>query len=111
MESPFSGGVMSPWLAYGWLAVVYAVLATRWAVLGRLPEMQHRPLEQRMDWAVWLSLANGLALLYRGEVGPYATSGLFRGFNGWCWVVVIANGSCGLAVSFLLRYADSIAKT
>ena len=29
---------------------------------------------------------------------------------GLC-VVVVANGSCGLAVSFLLRYADSIAKT
>lgn len=61
MMAVMAASVMSPWLAYGWLAVVYAVLATRWAVLGRLPEMQHRPLEQRMDWAVWLSLANGLA--------------------------------------------------
>jgi len=66
---------------------------------------------QNVQLYVFGILANGVALLYRGEVGPYATSGLFRGFNGWCWVVVVANGTCGLAVSFLLRYADSIAKT
>ncbi|MDH0865680.1 hybrid sensor histidine kinase/response regulator [Mitsuaria sp. GD03876] len=55
-----AANVMSPAWAYGWLAVVYLVLALRWAVLGRLPEMHERPLEQRMRWAVGLSLVNGL---------------------------------------------------
>ena len=48
---------------------------------------------------------------YRAELGPYAETPLLHGFNAWACVVVVANGSCGLAVSFLLRYADSIAKT
>ena len=60
MMAVMAAQVMSPWLAYGWLMAVFAVLALRWAVLGRLPEMHHRPLEQRLDWAVWLSLANGM---------------------------------------------------
>lgn len=55
--------------------------------------------------------ANVLALLYRKEIGPQATTSLLHGFNFWAVVTVITNGSCGLAVSFLLRYADSIAKT
>ncbi|WP_416759203.1 ATP-binding protein [Roseateles sp. So40a] len=60
MMAVMAAQVMSPWLAYGWLVAVFAVLGLRWAVLGRLPEMHHRPLEQRLDWAVWLSLANGM---------------------------------------------------
>ncbi len=60
MMAVMAAQVMSPWLAYGWLVAVFAVLALRWAMLGRLPEMHHRPLEQRLDWAVWLSLANGM---------------------------------------------------
>lgn len=56
-------------------------------------------------------LANLSALLYRNEIGPSAETSLFHGFNAWAVVVVVANGSCGLAVSFMLRYADSIAKT
>ena len=52
-----------------------------------------------------------MALLYRQEIGPAAETSLLHGFNFWAVVTVITNGSCGLAVSFLLRYADSIAKT
>ncbi|KAH8044921.1 pyrimidine nucleotide-sugar transmembrane transporter [Aureococcus anophagefferens] len=44
----------------------------------------------------------------RGRRGP---SPLFAGFNVWGSVATVANGCCGLAVSFMLRYADSIAKT
>ena len=66
---------------------------------------------QNVQLYVFGILANVLALLWRNEIGPSATTSLFHGFNGWACVVVVANGSCGLAVSFLLRYADSIAKT
>ncbi|KAJ8606921.1 hypothetical protein CTAYLR_008630 [Chrysophaeum taylorii] len=55
--------------------------------------------------------ANLAALLLRDEIGPRASSPLLHGFNGWAVVTVLTNGGCGLAVSFLLRYADSIAKT
>ena len=51
------------------------------------------------------------ALVYRRELGPTAATPLLHGFNAWAYVVVAANGCCGLAVSFMLRYADSIAKT
>jgi len=55
--------------------------------------------------------ANLVALLYRNEIGPFASTSLLHGFNFWAAVTAVTNGSCGLAVSFLLRYADSIAKT
>uniref|UniRef100_A0A7S3K3L6 EamA domain-containing protein n=1 Tax=Aureoumbra lagunensis TaxID=44058 RepID=A0A7S3K3L6_9STRA len=55
--------------------------------------------------------ANIFALFFRDEIGPNATTSLLHGFNFWAWITVLTNGSCGLAVSFLLRYADSIAKT
>lgn len=66
---------------------------------------------QNVQLYVFGILANLCALIYRNEIGPSASTSLFHGFNGWALVVVVANGSCGLAVSFLLRYADSIAKT
>ena len=64
-----------------------------------------------MQLYVFGIVANVAALVLRGEIGPRAETSLFHGFNFWACVVVVANGSCGLAVSFLLRYADSIAKT
>ena len=66
---------------------------------------------QNVQLYVFGILANLCALIYRNEIGPSSDTSLFHGFNGWACVVVVANGSCGLAVSFLLRYADSIAKT
>ena len=66
---------------------------------------------QNVQLYVFGILANLCALIYRNEIGPASSTSLFHGFNGWACVVVVANGSCGLAVSFLLRYADSIAKT
>ncbi|OWQ83146.1 hypothetical protein CDN99_27030 [Roseateles aquatilis] len=66
-----AASVMSPWLAYGWLAVVFAVLAARWSVLGRLPGMSDRPLERRLHWAVLLSLANGLVFSASLVAAPY----------------------------------------
>lgn len=55
--------------------------------------------------------ANVAALIYRGEIGPAAETSLLEGFNFWASVTVITNGGCGLAVAFLLKFADSIAKT
>lgn len=66
---------------------------------------------QNVQLYVFGILANAGALVYRTELGPSARTPLLHGFNKWAFVVVAANGSCGLAVSFLLRYADSIAKT
>jgi len=66
---------------------------------------------QNVQLYVFGIVANVAALVLRGEIGPRAETSLFHGFNFWACVVVVANGSCGLAVSFLLRYADSIAKT
>ena len=65
---------------------------------------------QNMQLYAFGIAANLAALLYRGEVGAGA-SPLFAGFNVWGSVATVANGCCGLAVSFMLRYADSIAKT
>ena len=65
---------------------------------------------QNMQLYAFGIAANLAALSYRGEVGAGA-SPLFAGFNVWGSVATVANGCCGLAVSFMLRYADSIAKT
>lgn len=56
-------------------------------------------------------VANALALAYRGEIGPSAETHLLHGFNFWAAVTVVTNGGCGLLVAFLLKFADSIAKT
>jgi len=66
---------------------------------------------QNMQLYFFGILANALALLYRGEIGPAAQTPLFHGFNFWAAVTVVTNGGCGLAVAFLLKFADSIAKT
>lgn len=44
-------------------------------------------------------------------MGPGAATSLFHGFNLGAALSVAAAGGTGLAVSFLLRYADSIVKT
>jgi signal transduction histidine kinase len=59
--------VPTPFLA-AWLALVVAVLALRWRVLGRLPAMQAVPPAERLRTAILLSALNG------------ATHGLSLGF-------------------------------
>lgn len=58
------------WLAYAhtevyklaiWLAAVVVVLIVRYVVLGRLPEMHERSLDERINIAVLLSAINGIA--------------------------------------------------
>lgn len=62
---------------------------------------------QNMQLYFFGILANAAALYYRGEF----ETPLLSGYNAWAVVTVITNGSCGLAVAFLLKFADSIAKT
>ena len=44
-----STSVVPTWVAFGWLGAVYAVLALRWWMLGRLPDLHDQPLEQRLN--------------------------------------------------------------
>lgn len=44
----------------GWLALVVAVLATRWKVLTWLPHKKHIPIGTRINMAASLSLINGV---------------------------------------------------
>ena len=57
-------------VAVGWLSVVYVVLALRWWLLGRLPEMPQLTLERRLQWAIGLSLLNGLVFAASFCVSP-----------------------------------------
>lgn len=51
-----------PSMVWGtWLVVVAVVLALRFAVLPRLPDMRHLSHERRINIAIWLSILNGLA--------------------------------------------------
>jgi signal transduction histidine kinase len=43
----------------GWLALVAVMLAVRWQLLGRLPEMESLPERQRLRIAIALSAING----------------------------------------------------
>ncbi|WP_124452156.1 hybrid sensor histidine kinase/response regulator [Paucibacter sp. KBW04] len=43
-----------------WVGLVFASLALRWYVLGRLPHLQHVPVARRLQWAMWLSALSGL---------------------------------------------------
>lgn len=60
-------------LAFGWLAAVYTVLGLRWWLLGRLPDMHDRPLQQRLHWATALSLLNGTVFAVSLAVAPMLT--------------------------------------
>lgn len=109
-------GVVPQALALGWLATVYAVLALRWWMLGRLPEMHNRTLDYRLRWAIGLSLANGLVFAASLWAAPYlgdyqrmvqtivllglcagavaTTAGQPQVFQAFLWPVVLA---CALA--------------
>ncbi|UXH78853.1 ATP-binding response regulator [Roseateles amylovorans] len=100
-------------IALGWLAAVYGVLALRWWLLGQLPEMHERPLQQRLNWAVGLSLLNGMVFSASLGVAPWLSDfqrmvqtivllGLCAGavattaghrvvFQAFLWPVTIAN--------------------
>lgn len=55
-----SWGRVPHWISVAWLMCAYGVLALRRWLLVRLPEMHHRRVDQRVRWAVGLSLLNGL---------------------------------------------------
>lgn len=65
-----SATVVPAALAFGWLGLVYAVLALRWWMLGRLPDLHEQPLSQRLHWAVGLSLINGIVFSLSLGVAP-----------------------------------------
>ncbi|HLO93861.1 MAG TPA: hybrid sensor histidine kinase/response regulator [Burkholderiaceae bacterium] len=64
----------SPWPVL-WMVAVLATLLLRRHVLGRLPQLEHYPVSQRMRWAVMLSLLNGLvfsvALVFSASLSDY----------------------------------------
>ena len=66
-----AGDRVSPWLSGAWVGLVFAVLALRWWLLGRLPGMARRPLTQRLHWAVALSALNGLVFSASLGFAPY----------------------------------------
>jgi len=66
-----AGDQVSPWLSGAWVALVFAVLALRWWLLGRLPVMTQRPLRQRLHWAVGLSALNGVVFSASLFFAPY----------------------------------------
>ncbi|WAC73718.1 ATP-binding protein [Roseateles sp. SL47] len=108
-----STSVVPAGLAFGWLAAVYAVLALRWWMLGRLPDMHEEPLQHRLNWAVGLSLLNGTVFATSLGVAPWLTDfqrtvqtivllGLCAGavattaghrlvFQAFLWPVTVAN--------------------
>lgn len=59
------------WVPVGWVGLVFAVLALRWVLLGRLPGMQRVSLDQRLQWAAGLSLLNGLMFTLSLAFAPY----------------------------------------
>jgi signal transduction histidine kinase/ActR/RegA family two-component response regulator len=66
-----AGHNVSTVLTGAWVALVFAVLALRWWLLGRLPGMQQTPLRQRLQWATALSLLNGLVFGASLAFAPY----------------------------------------
>ncbi|MDN3919653.1 ATP-binding protein [Roseateles violae] len=66
-----AGHGVSLWLSGAWVALVFAVLALRWWMLGRLPRMQDTPLRQRLRWAVGLSALNGVVFGLSLAFAPY----------------------------------------
>lgn len=64
----------SPWPVL-WMVAVLSTLLLRRHVLGRLPQLEHYPVSQRMRWAVMLSLLNGLvfsaALVFAANLSDY----------------------------------------
>lgn len=107
-QLPWEGGGRT----LGYVAAVVCVFLS--ATMGVFTEMYMKGHKASIHWqniqlyffGIWANLA---ALVVRDELGTLTS--LLRGFNVWAVVVVFTNGFAGLAVAFLLRYADSIAKT
>jgi signal transduction histidine kinase/ActR/RegA family two-component response regulator len=68
-----AGDNLSPWLAGAWLLLVLLTLVVRHQVLGRLPQLTTVPMRRRMQWAVGLSLLNGLVFSGSLAFAPYLT--------------------------------------
>lgn len=66
-----AGRGVSPWLSGGWVALVFAVLALRWWMLGRLPTLRDTPVRKRIRWAVMLSALNGIVFGASLAFAPY----------------------------------------
>eukprot|EP00450_Noctiluca_scintillans_P023201 CAMPEP_0194530604 /NCGR_PEP_ID=MMETSP0253-20130528/67599_1 /TAXON_ID=2966 /ORGANISM="Noctiluca scintillans" /LENGTH=336 /DNA_ID=CAMNT_0039375857 /DNA_START=110 /DNA_END=1120 /DNA_ORIENTATION=- len=98
----------------GYLSAAVCVCVS--ATLGVYTEMFMKGSAASIHWQnfqlyIFGVIANGFVLVLRKEMGPGAATSLFHGFNLGAALSVAAAGGTGLAVSFLLRYADSIVKT
>ncbi len=62
---------LGPALPLAWLTLVFAVLALRWWILGRLPAWHDRSMAQRLNWAVALSGLNGLVFAASFGFSPW----------------------------------------
>ena len=54
------GPRVSPWLWSGWLVLALGVLALRYTLLGRLPQLHALSIPQRLRAAIALAALNGL---------------------------------------------------
>merc|ERR1739848_536738 len=64
---------------------------------------------QNMQLYAWGILFNVVGMFIQdGE--SVLNSGLFSGYNGWAYAVVVNNVFNGLAISAILKYADNIAR-
>lgn len=68
-----AGNNLSPWWPGAWILLVLLTLAARHQVLGRLPQMTAVPMRRRMNWAVGLSVINGLVFSSSVAFTPYLT--------------------------------------
>jgi len=64
------GGQARLWTGL-WVTLVFAVLAGRWWLLGRLPQMHETLVRRRIQWAVILSAMNGLVFSLSLVFAPY----------------------------------------
>lgn len=66
-----AGQQLGPVWTSAWVALVISVLALRWWMLGRLPEMHETPVRRRIHWAIGLSALNGLVFGISLAFAPY----------------------------------------
>ena len=68
-----AGDNLSPWLAGAWLLLVLLTLVARHQVLAWLPQRTAVPMRRRMQWAIGLSVINGLVFSGSVAFAPYLT--------------------------------------
>jgi len=75
--------------------------------------LKNKPMDninwQNIQLYTWGIIFNLVGFLIQ-KGGAVFTKGLFSGYNGWAWAVVVNNALNGLAISAILKYADNIAR-